>query len=393
VHEIVAGALQGEMTTNVSSHQVRVAEALVAAVPSIDRMRVEHSFVLRRNGFDYHGIIDVFGYTKDTTPWGLPNALPIVLDHKTSSNPECWGLTEAQLPEDEQAIVYAAYAMHQSGAGGVHLQWSYVNSKGPPKVTPVCVKVTREHVEKRLEVLDQRALKIVEARKAATAVDLPYNPDACSDFGGCPFAEHCPRTLDDKLPKRKETMPTLEEMLAANPVNSPEAPEDLSSIVEGSKAQLDKESNGKKVPTEPVKLDADTLLGLLAERGTVTVVSRQSDATTATPYCHGRTLNALIGKGQIRVEGEGNTKTVHPPPSEAPSIDGAEASWAAKELAAKVPSVPTAAIRDEPARGVRIPPLVLRQLEELVASGLYGSTPAEAAEHLILERLRQMRGS
>jgi hypothetical protein len=184
-------------------------------------------------------------------------------------------------------------------------------------------------------------------------------------------------------------MPTLEEMLAANPVNSPEAPEDLSDIVEGSKAQLDKESNGKKVPTEPVKLDADTLLALLAERGTVTVVSRQSDATTATPYCHGRTLNALIGKGQIRVEGEGNTKTVHP--SEAPSIDGAEASRAA--IAAKVPSVPTAAIRDEPARGVRIPPLVLRQLEELVASGLYGSTPAEAAEHLILERLRQMRGS
>ena len=143
-----------------------------------------------------HGIIDILD---------LSGTNPKVVDIKTSSNPERWGLTQEQLLHDPQAIIYAAAALTlKPDAHWATVQFVYANTKtcqpGPaPEVT-----FQRGEVFEALARLLDTAREMREAEDDAPA----GKPSGCSAFGGCPMKSICP---DAQKPGSLEDLYTEEE--------------------------------------------------------------------------------------------------------------------------------------------------------------------------------------
>lgn len=112
-------------------------------------------------------------------------------DHKTTSNP-VYAKTGESLLTDVQANVYARQALTEfHSLRSVKLQWTYIPTRGGDPF-PVYATLTRDQVDARFGVIDQIAQEINSARaNASSARDLPYNPDACNKYGGCPYQSRC----------------------------------------------------------------------------------------------------------------------------------------------------------------------------------------------------------
>lgn len=278
-----------------------------------------------------------------------------VYDHKTSSNPAKWGLTEAELPHDPQAVIYAAAAM----AGGSHkvdLQWTYIRTRGKLESFPVRATLTRDDIRERLPPIIETASEILEALHVVEANDLPPSPEACGNFGGCPHAGYCVRTEDQRLEsifgKEKTDMPSLQEMLAKKnggekpkkkppvdmrSINAPEAPADVETKREISKGieavsktgnRNEKEEKAHEVAkagatggdprAKAAELEADAAASKAARKSPkkddvlrMVVTGEQhrfaptsKSATPDVPYCSGRTLNSLKRDGLVNFRRE-----------------------------------------------------------------------------------------
>lgn len=131
--------------------------------------------------------------------WEHDERTLVVADHKTSSNPSEYGLDQESLPYDVQAMGYAGWGV-SLGYEAIDLRWNYVPTREAPCNIPVRAVVSAGHVRRALPILDEYALRIVESGKAKQAIDLPANPGtACGDFGGCPFADRCPLTQEERM--------------------------------------------------------------------------------------------------------------------------------------------------------------------------------------------------
>lgn len=148
-----------------------------------------------------------------------------VIDHKTSSNPEKYGLTPDQLASDLQMTIYAAWAFrNEPERQHVTLCHAYYGTKRR-FFKVVKVKVSRERIERQY----REALWFINDHMAHLATseinsfDIPGEPSACSAFGGCGYLNIC------NPKKGAQKMPTLEELIAkrksvAVEVVAPEAP-------------------------------------------------------------------------------------------------------------------------------------------------------------------------
>lgn len=120
---------------------------------------------------------------------------PITIgDHKSTSEIKAWAKSPQDLIKDVQANVYAKYALtHLSPhAESVQLQWTYIQTKGPKLALPVVQTLSRSQVESRFSEIDQIAAQITEARQQVkSGLELPYNPDTCEKYGGCPYQGVC----------------------------------------------------------------------------------------------------------------------------------------------------------------------------------------------------------
>lgn len=135
------------------------------------------------------GYMDVFA--------SPPNGIPIIADHKFTSNLD-YALTEDQLAEtDIAATLYAAYAMVTTGQDQCKLMWNYVDMNKPTKTKAVHVVTTWDRIFPRVE----RSLQIARTMRYLRTWDqntegpvsnqiLPC-PSACSKFAGCPMAPLC----------------------------------------------------------------------------------------------------------------------------------------------------------------------------------------------------------
>lgn len=145
-------------------------------------LMIEQKLFLPREGFVYHGKADLID----------PRAKPWLLnDHKTGSNPKRYGLTVADLPYDAQALIYAGAMMYLYNQSAVDLQWLYLPTKGKGKAYPVQARLTKEHVEAQLKVLDSAALAIVKSRSILDVELTQPNGKACGKYGGCVYASRC----------------------------------------------------------------------------------------------------------------------------------------------------------------------------------------------------------
>lgn len=119
----------------------------------------------------------------------------VVWDHKTSSNPKRYGLTEASLATDVQAVMYA-HAMAptwQIPVTEIELRWIYYGTRKHESYVVTARPDPTVWTRTILPALD----RIAELRERSPGVEgamgLTPNFAACSDFGGCPFRSNCGR--------------------------------------------------------------------------------------------------------------------------------------------------------------------------------------------------------
>ncbi len=161
--------------------------------------------MLRREELSYQGYVDLW-----MPSGGMPDvwhgetmgpAIPAVCDFKTTGNLK-WQKTPKVLETDVQAMVYATFAMVATPARIVDLVWIYMQTKGTRKAKRTHLRVHAKHVFDQFKAIDAVGVEMMLTRRELEAnlgnrtleeavLDLPPNPEACENFGGCPFRSRC----------------------------------------------------------------------------------------------------------------------------------------------------------------------------------------------------------
>lgn len=157
--------------------------------PSPD-LQIEHHFGLRIGSYHFHGYKDV-QYIPNH-PETVLGFNPIVWDHKFTSNVDRWAKTEDILRTDPQVVLYSLDAMLRSGVPYCDIRWNYFQRRGSRKALPVHFTIHGSDLIEPLIRIVQIAQEITDALSVhSTAKTLTPNVNACHDFGGCIYANHC----------------------------------------------------------------------------------------------------------------------------------------------------------------------------------------------------------
>jgi hypothetical protein len=119
---------------------------------------------------------------------------PLVLDHKTTSNPDKWARTEYELVEDAQLLIYARHALDaHEHATGVHIAHNVIPTKGANRPRLVSASVERAHVDARWSSYLKLFDEMDKAREAkAIAIEPTGIPRGeCHRYEGCPHQARC----------------------------------------------------------------------------------------------------------------------------------------------------------------------------------------------------------
>jgi hypothetical protein len=124
----------------------------------------------------------------------------LIIDHKTTSSLN-WVKTPEQLAADEQAIIYATWAILTQKIPAVRLRWIYYSASnpetGPRKpngARPVEVRLdSRDPLFlEHLRGLEKDAREVVRIRRQGIkGLELPFNPESCSMYNGCFYRNLC----------------------------------------------------------------------------------------------------------------------------------------------------------------------------------------------------------
>lgn len=152
---------------------------------------VEREFKLKIGRFFFRGFKDLEFMTEDDGLW--------VVDHKTTGD-FIWQKTDEDLLHDIQAMLYAKEALDRYGLDEATLMWLYYRTRNKPKAQPTILRVDRDEVESGFEVIESVAAEMDTVRlQVVDAKELPYNPNACAAFGGCPHQHRCNLSSKDKM--------------------------------------------------------------------------------------------------------------------------------------------------------------------------------------------------
>jgi hypothetical protein len=302
-------------------------------------INVETHIIFEADGMLFQGYVDLM--------WRNKSANPVICDHKTSSDPAKYAIPSGMLADDVQATIYATWGLSFFETDSLKLWWVYhqTASRVKPKVFARGAEVGHEETEERFRLnILPTAHDIRRARATCkTGNELNPNPEACGDFGGCPFSDFCTLNREQKLAavfgKEDTNMPTLRELLKQKGklppprVNSPEHKAGVEAAKETSKAVGQATGNAKRKnetareiansvagETDPavVKEKAETALHgaeqnnearkapsmtqqqiLIALRdgdrsNGIAITCSKPKATAEIPYVAGRTLSSLV---------------------------------------------------------------------------------------------------
>lgn len=122
----------------------------------------------------------------------------VISDYKTSSDPWRWGKGPEELANFTQPLVYA-YALQQThgwvAPETFDAQHIYMKTRGKAEGFEVWARdIPWSRVEKRWEKLTRKAERIVDMLASdPKPEDVPYNTKSCRKYGGCDYADICPR--------------------------------------------------------------------------------------------------------------------------------------------------------------------------------------------------------
>ena len=178
--------------------------------------RAEWNFRVVVHGTQYGGQADLILMSPAGEVW--------VVDYKTSSNIDAWGLTDQQLEHDTQLGVYAGRVLDEffpdaTGCHVAHVQIETFDANGfahdhpnfTPRVELVHAWMTRQTMRSIWDDVCSTVLRMQELADAPPA-SVPGNTEHCSMYGGCVYRTRCHAFAQKAAAPRKEPPPpTLED--------------------------------------------------------------------------------------------------------------------------------------------------------------------------------------
>lgn len=231
--------------------------------PQTPGLETEKEILFSIGGVPFRGFVDLRNLSLET-PW--------ISDHKTTSDLK-WAKSEQELREHPQPTAYAYEAMVATGKRAVDLQWTYTTRGKRPVVLPVRTRVTYEEIRPRLEKTAETAnlLKLIWDERPDPD-EIPYDPNGCHAFGGCPYQEICNLTPNEKFRgimtqgKKNAFRERLQASKAkkgipaeSGTVNPPEAPPEAAAAPEPEKPKEKKprKPRGKKAAKKAADVKAE----------------------------------------------------------------------------------------------------------------------------------------
>ena len=176
--------------------------------------RAEWNFRVLVHGVQYGGQADLILMTPAGEVW--------VIDYKTSSNIDAWGLTDQQLEHDTQLGVYAGRVLDEffpdaAGAHVAHIQIETFDANGfahdhpqfTPRVELVRAWMSRQTMRDIWDVVSDTVDQMKE-RADSPASEIPGNLEHCSMYGGCVYRTRCHVFAQEKA-ARKASAPIAQE--------------------------------------------------------------------------------------------------------------------------------------------------------------------------------------
>lgn len=191
VHAVLENWLRGEGSPDPASKEGKIAMVGLEHLPKPSPyLEVERGFLILYKGLFYLGFVDLGLESEDGQVW--------VIDHKTTGD-FMWALTEEEMPEDIQVVLYSKEGADRHDVDEVSLMWLYYRTRGKAKADPRVTHIGREDIESGMEIIRSYTDVMAEHRANETPVlELTPNAYACPNFGGCPFMDRCKLTGKEK---------------------------------------------------------------------------------------------------------------------------------------------------------------------------------------------------
>jgi hypothetical protein len=188
------------------SYEVLCALAGIEQLPMPKLGEVEAP-IKRDVGFGFYlGYIDYFlkdqgaaGYFPPEIDWThLQDGIPLVLDHKTTSNVAYVKEADVLIHEDAQGALYGmdAFLRVDSSIDEVDLFWHYIVKNKKPKPVPVRARAKKSDIEANFQSHMETAKRMLSIFDTPGIVANDVEPDgyakgSCDKYGGCPHRERC----------------------------------------------------------------------------------------------------------------------------------------------------------------------------------------------------------
>lgn len=116
-----------------------------------------------------------------------------IKDYKTSSDIRRYSKTPEELEEDVQQNAYAKFVFDNSDRDEVPVSLIYLETRNKVKVNSreVTAVIKRRDCEKRWQGMLKDVEQMVVFAEVEDSLQVPCNPEACGDYGGCPHRERC----------------------------------------------------------------------------------------------------------------------------------------------------------------------------------------------------------
>lgn len=282
VHKILemstaAKSRPGSTTTvseNTPQKEVLVAQAAWDAIDA---------FLLQRTG---RSLVDREAQIEEA--WELPQGSPLTLaargradlvlpdfivDWKTTSDLR-WAKSAKELRSDPQVLMYsAALDPDEPVRDFVHV---YTRTRNSPAAQVVHTPIDRFMREQGLIALDKHVAAMAGCASAGAAEEVEPNTDACSRYGGCPFALRCMGRPKGVGSMSKSDPFAARRAVNVNPTQPNEPPsETFRQMIAGDVPNIPR-SSGPFVPQPPPEPEAEAqvrrvlYLGCAPQRGSRT---------------------------------------------------------------------------------------------------------------------------
>ncbi len=192
IHRIIEGWFKRGVIQGATEH-LEKCHAAVAQLPAPHpRLLVEHHFSIPpEDGLPkFTGVIDLV----------VPPAPPLqesidIIDHKSSSSVEKIRVNPVSLITDPQMLVYAEWGYRTYGdTRPVRVTHNTISTKHKARVLPLrWVEIPRKTAADNWEnqKITIRGMLGLAESPVADFNDVPCNPEACGDYGGCDYLPLC----------------------------------------------------------------------------------------------------------------------------------------------------------------------------------------------------------